>query len=227
MLYGQPPSSVSEYEISSEVEFDFAVRIPDWTTSRASLQVNNKCSKRIDADSSSLQHIPIPAGQTNLTLVLPMEVRTETRNSSIGIYYGPLLYALDLPFTQTEHQPLNWTDRKPLADEDVHPKARDHVLKPTGRWQYAIDPESVHVVESGSEGEGEGEELPSPIFTRDGPPTFLTVDAWEIDWVIDGDSAAWPPINPVVEEDKKTKIKLIPYGAVKLHVAQFPVVKVA
>ncbi|KAM0331393.1 hypothetical protein ACHAQA_003066 [Verticillium albo-atrum] len=218
-----PFSSTLRYEISSEVDFDFAVRIPDWTNSKASLQVNNKCFKRIAPDSSSLQHVKIPAGKTSLTLNLPMELRTETRNSSVGIYYGPLLYALDLQYVETEHQPLNWTDRKPLADEEVHPKARDHVLQPTERWQYAIDPESISVEESGRE----DKKLPSPIFTRDGPPTSLTVDAWEINWAVDGDSAAWPPINPVVEADKKTKIKLIPYGAAKLHIAQFPVAKVA
>ncbi|CRJ97257.1 hypothetical protein BN1723_016418 [Verticillium longisporum] len=128
----------------------------------------------------SCAHIIPEDASTNLldskpsvTLTLSMEIRIETCNFSVGIYYGPLLYALDFPLTKTEHQPLNWTDRKPLADTEVHPRARDHVREPIARWQYAINPDSVRVGVS----EREGAERANSVFTRDGPPNLLTVDA--------------------------------------------------
>ncbi|KAF4494426.1 Six-hairpin glycosidase [Fusarium agapanthi] len=197
------------------------IRIPGWTTPEANIEMNGGRSKRVTPDDSGLHHATILPGSTTLTLKLPMEVRIEMRNSSASISYGPLLYTFDIPYTETHHQPLNWTDRKPLADEEVHPRSHDYVLEPTEPWQYAIDPDSIVVKTSTLSIEN----LPNPIFSRDAPPVFLTVDAWKIAWPTDEDTAAWPPIDPVVDKDKKEKIKLVPFGSAKLHIAQFPVSK--
>ncbi|KAG5752517.1 hypothetical protein H9Q70_004841 [Fusarium xylarioides] len=100
-------------------------------------------------------------------------------------------------------------------------KSHDYVLEPTELWQYAIDPDSIVVKTSTSAVKNP----PNPIFTKDAPPVFLTVDAWKIAWPTDQDTAAWPPIDPVVDKDKKESIKLVPFGSAKLHIAQFPVAK--
>ncbi|KAG5797381.1 hypothetical protein H9Q69_003556 [Fusarium xylarioides] len=205
----------------TSVETRIKVRIPGWTTPDASIEMNGGRSKRVTTDDSGLHHETILPGTTTLTLKLPMEVRIAIRNSSASIYYGPLLFAFDIPYTETHHQPLNWTDRKPLADDEVHPKSHDYVLEPTELWQYAIDPDSIVVKTSTSAVKN----LPNPIFTKDAPPVFLTVDAWKIAWPTDQDTAAWPPIDPVVDKDKKESIKLVPFGSAKLHIAQFPVAK--
>ena len=172
-------------------------------------------------DSSSLQQIPIKKGTTKIIITFPMEIHIETRNETVGFYYGPLLYAADIEYEETTHQPLNWTDRKPLDDSEVHPRAHDYVLKPVTAWQFAVDPSTVAVEKNGRENEA----LPNPVFARDGPPTALSVDAYPIEWPVDKDTAALPPINPTVDPLKKTKLKLIPFGAAKLHIAQFPVAK--
>ncbi|CZR40474.1 uncharacterized protein FPRO_05374 [Fusarium proliferatum ET1] len=216
-----PFDSILKYTIESKTKFDFAVRIPGWTTPKANIEMNGGRSKTVAPDDSGLHHTTILPGITTLTLELPMEVRVATRNSSASIYYGPLLYAFDIPYTETHHQPLNWTDRKPLPDDEVHPHSHDYVLEPTEIWQYAIDPHSIVVKTSTSTVKN----LPNPIFAKDAPPVFLTVDAWKIAWPTDNDTAAWPPINPVVDKDKKEKIKLVPFGSAKLHIAQFPVAK--
>nr|RBQ95085.1 hypothetical protein FVER53263_05716 [Fusarium verticillioides] len=196
-------------------------KIPGWTTPRANIEKNGGRSKIVIPDDPGLHHIAILLGTTTLTLELPMEVRITMRNSSVSIYYGPLLYAFDISYTETHHQPLNWTDRKPLSDEEVHLKSHDYVLEPTELWQYAIDPHSI-VVEKSTSTVGD---LPNPIFAKDAPPVFLTVDAWKIAWLADNDTAAWPAIDPVVGKDKKEKIKLVPLGSGRLHIAQFPVAK--
>ncbi|CVL06498.1 uncharacterized protein FPRN_05216 [Fusarium proliferatum] len=216
-----PFDSILKYTIESKTEFDFAVRIPGWTTPKANIEMNGGRSKTVAPDDSGLHHTTILPGITTLTLELPMEVRVAMRNSSASIYYGPLLYAFDIPYTETHHQPLNWTDRKPLPNDEVHPHSHDYVLEPTELWQYAIDPYSIVVKTFTSTIKN----LPNPIFAKDAPPVFLTVDAWKIAWPTDNDTAAWPPINPVVGKDKKEKIKLVPFGSAKLHIAQFPVAK--
>lgn len=216
-----PFDSILKYTIQSQTKFDFAVRIPDWTTPKANIEVNGGRRKTVAPDDSGLHHTTILPGTTTLTLELPMEVRITMRNSSASIYYGPLLYAFDIPHTETHHQPLNWTDRKPLPDDEVHPHSHDYVLEPTELWQYAIDPDSIVVKTSKSTVKN----LPNPIFAKDAPPVFLTVDAWKIAWPTDTGSAALPPIDPVVDKDNKEKIKLVPFGSAKLHIAQFPVAK--
>ncbi|KAI1053249.1 hypothetical protein LB506_012310 [Fusarium annulatum] len=216
-----PFDSILKYTIESKTKFDFAVRIPGWTTPKANIEMNGGRSKTVAPDDSGLHHTTILPGITTLTLELPMEVRVAMRNSSASIYYGPLLYAFDIPYTETHHQPLNWTDRKPLPNDEVHPHSHDYVLEPTELWQYAIDPDSIVVKTSTSTVKN----LPNPIFAKDAPPVFLTVDAWKIAWPTDNDTAAWPPINPVVDKDRKEKIKLVPFGSAKLHIAQFPVAK--
>lgn len=150
-----------------------------------------------------------------------MDVHIVTRNETVGVYYGPMLYAADIAYNETAHQPLNWTDRTPLDDSESHPKAMDHVLEPVSPWKFAIDPETISV----DTGPAQDRNLPNPIFSRGGPPVSLYVDAYPIDWPIQFDTAALPPINPEVDPETKTRLNLIPYGAAKLHIAQFPVAK--
>lgn len=175
----------------------------------------------LSPDSSSLQQISIKKGTTDIIITLPFEIHVEARNETVGVYYGPLLYAADIEYAETAHPALNWTDRKPLDGSEVDARAQDHVLTPVSAWQFAIDPRTVVVEKTGRENEA----LPNPVFARDGPPTALSVDAYPIEWPVEKDTAALPPINPVVDVLKKTKLKLIPFGAAKLHIAQFPVAK--
>ncbi|OBT61933.1 hypothetical protein VE03_08242 [Pseudogymnoascus sp. 23342-1-I1] len=219
-----PFSPKLTYTIKSKTDFNFAVRVPDWASAslpKSSIQIRGGKPVPLCPDSSSLQQIPIKKGTTKITITFPMEIHIETRNETVGFYYGPLLYAADIEYEETTHQPLNWTDRKPLDDSEVDPRAHDYVLKPMTAWQFAVDPSTVVVEKTGRENEA----LPNPVFARDGPPTALSVDAYPIEWPVDKDTAALPPINPTVDPLKKTKLKLIPFGAAKLHIAQFPVAK--
>ncbi|EPE34274.1 Six-hairpin glycosidase [Glarea lozoyensis ATCC 20868] len=213
----------TRYSITSGTNFNFAVRIPDWATTslnKSSIQIRRGKQVPLAPDSSSLQRTSIKKGTTEIVITLPMEIHIETRNQTVGVYYGPLLYAADIEYNETAHRALNWTDRTPLDDSEVDPRAKDHILTPVSDWQFAIDPSTVAVEETGSESKA----LPNPVFARDGPPTALSVNAYPIEWPVEKDTAALPPINPIVDASKKMKLKLIPFGAAKLHIAQFPVV---
>ncbi|KIW04993.1 hypothetical protein, variant [Verruconis gallopava] len=217
-----PFSEDLRYSIDADCDFNFAVRIPTWTSwslNSPSVSLSKSSSSSVKVDSAGLHHVAIQKGKTQLGVHLPMEIHTVTRNGSVGIYHGPLLYALDIAHTTSSHQPLNWTDRTPLPAEEVCPKCKDHVLEPTARWQYAIDPSTIRLERS-------NDSLANPVWTTGAQPGALWVDGYAIDWPVTMDSADLPPLNPKVKRADKTSLKLIPFGAAKVHIAQFPVADV-
>ena len=219
---GYPFSDILKYSIQSDTDFDFFIRVPEWTVKdRASIQVGNASAKSLEPDDSSLQQVRILKGLTELSVHFAMETKTVQRDDSVAIYHGPLLYAADIECKSTSFTPLNYVDRKPLPDSELDPRSHDWELVPTGEWRYAIDPSTVAVERVG----GEDAELPSQVFSRSNPPVSLFVDAYPVDWPEDRGTAAVPPTHPTVDGSKKTRLKLIPFGAAKLHVAQFPVAR--
>lgn len=216
-----PFSSILKYTIESDAPFKFYLRIPGWVAGNGTVQVGDDYPHPVTPDASGLHQILINSGITELIVTLPMEINVVSRNSSVGIFHGPLLYAADISYTESHHQPLNWTDRTPLPDFEVQGQSYDHVLEPTSPWKYAIDPSTISV-ETTAQG---NHSLPNPVFTRNGPPISLRVDAYPIDWPVEMDTASLPPLNTSVHASDKIRLKLIPYGAAKLHIAQFPVAR--
>ncbi|KAL2850238.1 hypothetical protein BJY01DRAFT_245549 [Aspergillus pseudoustus] len=210
------------YTINSKTDFDFWVRIPAWALNSTSSKYRVGKSKwhTLSPAADSLQSFKLDRGTTDIEINLSMEPRvTEPRNGSVAIYYGPLLYALDIEFSNpTSHSPLNWTDRTALPSTQVLKQTRDWVLEPTSEWRYAIDPQSITVERL----QKEGKELSNPIWAREAIPVALWLDAWVINWEEEKGTAALPPVNPVVTGEP-TRVRLIPYGAAKLHIAEFPV----
>lgn len=217
-----PFSGKLVYAITSATDMKFSIRIPTWTnsTGRNTYSLNGANPKPLAQDSAGLQTVPLQKGETHLEINLEMSVQImEPRNGSVAIHYGPLLYALDIEYANiSNHTPLNWTDRTPLPDDQILPKTRDWVLDPTSEWRYAIDPASVTVEKL----HDLDEDLRNPIWTRDAVPVALWVDGWLIDWEEQTGTAAIPPQYPIVTGEP-TRIRLIPYGAAKLRIADFPV----
>ncbi|KAH8586555.1 hypothetical protein B0O99DRAFT_701834 [Bisporella sp. PMI_857] len=216
-----PFSDELRYKINSETDFNFYVRIPEWTVKqKAKVHLAGDEAKNFTVG-NGLHRFFVKKGQTSLSVQLPMEITTVTRNQTIGVYRGPLLYAADIEYLYTPHQPLNWTDRTPLDNSEVSPHSKDYVLEPTSEWRYAIDPSTLKV----SEDCPKNTKLANPVFTRGGSPIRLEVDAYPIDWPETLGTAALPPVDPIVDRSTKATLKLIPFGAAKLHIAQFPIAK--
>lgn len=214
-----PFSGTLKYTIESDVDFDFFVRIPEWTiTDEATFTVGDGDAQAVSPNEDGLQQVGIKAGTTTISITLPMDVRTVERNGAVAFYRGPLLYASDLEYKETISPATDFGSREPLPEDKTHPNAYDAVYEPVGAWQFAVDPSSVTVIKGDEEAE-----LPNPLFVNNGPPTSLEVDAYPIEWPISNGTAANPPLNPSVDQSQKTTIKLIPFGAAKLHIAQFPV----
>lgn len=220
-----PFSSSLNYTISSEVDFTFKVRVPAWAVrERSHFKVGTANVRRFTPDATTgLHSIPIKKGDTELNIFLAMDVQTVERDGSIAFYRGPLLYAADISFNQTAHDPLQYRPMIPLPGSETLEQTKDYYLEPTSEWRFAVDPSTVQVREERKE----GEILPKLLFTSDGPPTSLAVDAYVIDWPLDHGTAAEPPLNPIVSKATKTTIRLVPFGAAKLHIAQFPIARFA
>ncbi|KAL4874995.1 hypothetical protein BJY04DRAFT_224504 [Aspergillus karnatakaensis] len=219
-----PFSGKLSYTITTERDFDFSVRIPAWaqgSSTESKYRIGHKGDwKKISPNEDNLQQFNIRKGKTTIELNLSLSTRVSHRNGTVAIYHGPLLYALDIEDTKTSHTPLNWTDRTPLPDSQVLPETKDYTLNPTSEWRYAIDPDSITVEQLQSP----EEDLRNPIWAREANPVALWVDAWIIDWEEELGTAALPPVDPIVS-GKPTRVRLIPYGAAKLHIAEFPVAK--
>ncbi|KAH7312367.1 hypothetical protein B0I35DRAFT_376750 [Stachybotrys elegans] len=215
-----PFSERLRYIIDSETELDFFVRVPGWTLKgQATIVVNGNGASPMEPDCSGLYRILVRPGLTDISVHLPMGIRVVTRNESVAIYHGPLLYAADIEMESKSYPPLDFADRRPLPVGEAAPQCRDYEFVPKGEWRYAIDPRSLSVERV----RPEEEDLPSDLFTPGGPPTRLWVDAYRIDWPERDGTADVPPTRPRLHHSKKIRMGLIPFGAAKLHIAQFPV----
>ncbi|KAL3430044.1 hypothetical protein BDV09DRAFT_202517 [Aspergillus tetrazonus] len=216
-----PFSGRLDYTITATTDLSFSVRIPGWanqTTSQCSLAGGK--SRVLFSDSDDLQTFQINKGTTKLIIELGMDVQVteSTVNGTAAVYYGPLLYALDIDYNSSYHSPLNYSSLVPLPADQILPQTHDYVLDPSANWQYAIDPTSVEIQQVYNR---DGQ-LQNPIWTQNATPVALFADAWLVPWEEDLGTAAVPPKYPNVT-GSPSKIRLIPYGSAKLHIADFPI----
>jgi len=181
--------------------FPLQLRIPEWAEG-ATVSIANKEEK---AKPGTFHRINRRwSGETQITLTLPMKVRTERRfNDAVTIKRGPLLFALQIG--------QDWRklrDKKPTADWEVHP---------TTPWNYAlalkedgIRVETIQVAKS--------------PFSPTLPAVRLHTKARRLPtWDLVKNAADAPPKSPAKSEEALEDVVLIPYGSAKLRVTEFPV----
>ena len=191
--------------------FPLHLRIPGWTQDPAISINGQKASgvtpgsyKRIDREWRDGDRVEI---------VFPMPVRAiQGFNGSVSVERGPLVYALGIG----EH----WSKLKqtgPVTDWEVFP---------TSPWNYGLRMDPANAATSFTV---EEEPIPRQPFGS-APPVRLKAQARRLpQWVIVDDSAAPPPMSPIAipakEAAQTETITLIPYGAARLRITAFPVVK--
>ena len=229
-----PFANVLQYTINATGAFTFSVRIPQWSTSSAptvSMQGQVLPNPPASDAHTGMLSIPVSQGTTSLVLTLHPTISIEARaNSTVSIHHGALLYALDVGETA---QALGVDRQSGYTGPNVPPQAHDYVMNNTLPWNFAIDPSTLvfhrnndsAASNSSSTGGREGL-LPSPIWARAAPPTWMTVKACQIEWPIVNDVPGPVPLVGEREcaEDSVQEVVLRPYGSLKLHMAEFPTV---
>jgi hypothetical protein len=193
---------------ASPAAFELRLRIPRWAE-EARILVNGKAEANVRPNSfHPITRVWRKGDRVELTF--PMRVRaTRWHRESVALERGPLVYALRIG---EEWRKI--AQRGLTADWEVHP---------TTPWNYGllVDPaapdRSVRVLER-------------PIgrfpFSPDGAPVELRVKARRIPgWTIENGSAGPLPESPAASREPLGEVALIPYGAAKLRITAFPLLR--
>ena len=245
-----PFSHTLKYTTTASSPFTFNIRVPDWalpssTVSSPQEEILDPGSteRRIQHDSqmspdphTGLHAIPLPAGNTTLTITLQTTLQTEDRaNNTLAIRHGALLYALPVAATETTSPPKHYFSEQEYPENYAPPQCRDHTLLNASEWAVGIDPSTLKYQPPKLE---EEEELPSPLWGW--TPTnkleekmgYIEVRACEIEWTngMFKDLPAEPPKEAKCKQggkgvDEEWWVRLVPFGSAKLHMAEFAVVR--
>lgn len=216
-----PFENILQYTITTTRPFSFYVRVPEWAVlSESTIQKDSAEKQELQPDSESGFHkVAISVGTTHVTYTIGMKIVVEPRaNDTVTIRHGALLYALDIGENITTAAARAGYAANLIADKWLTPESHDYRISNTTAWNVAIDPNTLRYSSRGTE-------LPNPLFTSGAPPGSITGKGCQINWGLYRGTASPPDLL----FDRRCigdffEITLIPYGAAKLHMAQFPVV---
>ena len=125
------------------------------------------------------------------------------------MHRGPLTYALRI---ESEWKQVGGT--APAADYEIYPRSP---------WNYglAIDPENPEGTLTVEE-----RKVRMPCFSEDRAPVEITAPAARLpQWGMEHAMAAPPPRSPAEHSGPVEPVILIPYGAARLRITEFPLIK--
>jgi uncharacterized protein len=210
------------------VEFPLYVRIPGWCDAAKITGPDGKTTSP-----KSGQYLKIARTWKNGDIVkvtLPMKARLDKRqNNAVAIQRGPLVYSLKIG--EDWRKVKDWPDFKAKTAQ-----CADWAIYPTTPWNYALqlDPDNL---EKSLKFEKIG--IKDYIFDSTMAPVKLTVKGRRLpEWKLTNhdaktpqrklkqpNRAGLPPKSPVQSTEPLEDLTLIPYGAAKLRITVFPVLK--
>ncbi|KAF7589543.1 hypothetical protein BBP40_004166 [Aspergillus hancockii] len=216
------------YKVTATKSFDFYTRLPNWASPSSHATLPDGQIVPLARNTDNLSYFPAPPGTSHLTITLNTDLRIVPRPSSsaVSIYWGPLLYALDIPYTETSTPSTHWKKNiNPLPEEPNYPQLRDRTLVPAEgvEWRIAIDPSQI-AIQWAKRDPGPTNSLPSPVWGRGAPPMSLKVAATRIAWPVVEGVAHGVPAEIVVEGDPFV-VRFVPFASAPLHMAEVPVVE--
>lgn len=176
------------------------LRIPEWCESPELF----KNGVRVAITQGRYAETPI-SGETELTLILPMKIRTEKGwyHNGMSIAYGPLVFALNIP--------EEWK-----ALSHGHKEYPDYEVRPAGAWNYAVFEDSIALSQKEDECTGQ-------VFSKKRPPVVLAAKGFRLPkWKEENHSAGDLPWSPVQENGETETLMLVPYACTKLRISVFP-----
>lgn len=188
------------------VRFPLHLRVPGWTDG-AQLQIDTGSAEAVET--GAFHRVEREwSGTTAIILQLSMQARVERRdNDSVAIHRGPLVFALPVG--------ENW---RQIGGEVPH---ADWELLPTTPWNYALD---VNMARPDTSITFANRPVASTPFSPRGAPVSATVQGCRLPgWEITHNAAAAVPPSPVESTESTKELRLIPFGATNLRIAQLPV----
>ncbi|KAL6721734.1 hypothetical protein ACLMJK_000839 [Lecanora helva] len=227
------------YDISASAAFTLYLRVPSWyVPANSSISLNdNGAEYPLDPDPhTGLTPINLSAGNSTVKYTLGASIQVLPRaNSTVAVYHGSLLYALDVGQTETILAPdlynvtyANGTgDPYDTSAPSLPPEVHDFAFTNSTPWNIAIDPSTLtfHTTANGTNETA----LPNPIFEYGAPPTYITGKGCQIDWPLYNGLPAPLPALPNGTTNRVctgnlTDVVLRPYGSLKIHMAELPIV---
>lgn len=236
-----PFSHTLHYNITASAPFTFYLRVPSWYVSAdSSIGLgDNGAEYPLEPDlHTGLTPISLPAGVSRVRYTLGANIRVLPRaNSTVAVYHGSLLYALDVGQSMTTHAPdtynisyanghYPYNSRFPRMPPELHNIAFTN----TTPWNIAIDTSTLkfHTTFNVST----DRHLANPIFEYGAPPTYITGKGCQIQWPVYKQlPAALPALSNGIHHRRcignMTNIVLRPYGSLKVHMAELPTVNLS
>ena len=234
-----PFSSVLYYNVTTTSPFTFQLRVPSWSAlDNSSISVNDREAMSLTPHNhTGMMPISLESGTSTLTYTIGANIRVEQRaNSTIAVYYGAVLYALDVGQTVTTlanslynisysgGTPYNTS--APSLPQQIH----DFAYTNTKPWNMAVDISTLtfHTTFNSTPEPA----LQNPIFDYQAPPTYISGKGCQIDWPLYNSLPAPLPALPEGSRHRNctgnvTDVVLRPYGSLKNHMAELPTVDLA
>jgi hypothetical protein len=181
------------------------LRIPAWAA-EAHIEVNGAPVNGIKPGEFARVERAWKNGD-HVNITFPARVRlSEGYHNSAIVERGALVYSLAIG--ESWHK---FKQTGPASDWEVFP---------TTPWNYCLDIAWEH-----AENSFRVEEKPvgKQPFSFDGAPVILFAHGQRLaEWEIQDSSAGTLPVSPVSSKMPEEEIRLIPYGAAKLRITNFP-----
>ncbi|UCF39422.1 MAG: glycoside hydrolase family 127 protein [Acidobacteriota bacterium] len=193
-----------EVRVERPVEFSLKLRVPAWTEK----PVLKLAGQSLNLERGTFFELQRKwEGTTTFEMNLPMPTLIERRyNNAAAVRRGPLVYSLLI-----REKWVRVAGELPHADFEVYPASP---------WNYALElneksPETSVLFQS--------EPVHGNPFDPMTTPVRATVRGKLLpEWTLERNAAAPPPVSPVQSDEPLQPLTLIPYGAAKLRITEFP-----
>ena len=194
------------------VQFPLTFRVPGWAAG-TTIALNGQRPVTAPPGDATFEQVTWKPGD-RVVLKFPMRTRLGSWDrDAVTVERGPFVYALRIE--------EEWKEVPGGMKHPAVAPAKDWEVRPRSPWNYGllVSPDTVGALAVSEKPVGE---YPfSPL----GAPIEIAVPARRVpEWTLVEGSAGPIPKSPVVSKEKTETVTLVPYGAAKLRVTEFPVV---